>query len=1112
MTTAKRLPSCNICTMSDHRTPTQVLLAPAGAGKTRYALQRLVEASVRQPFGKKWVLLPTERQAHAFRRRLLDIDPSRHTFFNVDFVTFYALYAHLLDAAGVPHRCLDEAARFRLIRHVARSLAREGRFAVFGAIAATPGFARVAAGFIYELKQNLIEPDDFLAQAQTDKDRDLGLLYAQVQALLRRHDLVDREGEGWLALDTLRALPDLAADVELFLIDGFDQFSVVQARLVALLGGRARESILTLTTVPGQEAVIGRRFQRALDRLEAMHEAEGQPLDIADLDVTADDPRHPALRHIVDRISRVVAPVRASSEGALKLIEAPEPGDEIAAVFRHVKRLLLDGAHPNEIVVAVRDWATYAPQVLALAHTYDLAGVLAIQRGEPLRDNPAITALFDLLDLHVTDFRRRELLDVLRSPYVELHGLDGEWIQALDRVSRRLAVTGGRVAWRNAIRAAASIPLDPEDDQGERLLSAHAAEQLEFHLTRFFDRVTPPAAASARAYVRWLELLIGDDPERDPDDTEPIVPPDVQSVNMIGRLRRRGRAGLVERDLIAFARFKDVLRALVSSQTLFAGLGADETLPWAEFIADLKATVAATTTDPPRSREGRVLLTYTTDARGLPHRHVIIVGLSEGLFPARVPEDPLYLDSERARLAAAGIPLLTGAERADDDGLFYELVSLAQETLTLSRPTVKNGAPWPESHLWRGVKRLFRDADDLIARDRIALGAVPPPQQAASNSEAALAVADGLNAASVGPETAATYNWLLGEAPEFWERVAAGRAIEQRRLSARAPHDRYSGCLADAQMIAAVAEALGPTKVWSASQLNDYGLCAFRYFAGRLLQLGAQEEPDDGMTFVHVGSMNHEILEHTYKQIRALGLTIRPDNTEMAVSILRDVAREVLRDAPRRLGFQPSALWEQEKAVLLRKLDAFVRHDFSDASAIRRFGGGERTVYAVEVTFGDDGRDFMTLDLSGDAGPMRVRGKIDRIDRVGDSAVVIDYKTGSTKIGREELLAGRNFQMMLYLLAAETLLARDPDGPATVAGGAFWHIGSRELIGTLELDDAGREAMSAGMEHLARYLLLARGGDFTTEANKLEDGKCSRYCEFSTLCRIGIMARNKPRD
>ena len=82
------------------------------------------------------------------------------------------------------------------------------------------------AEFIYELKQNLIYPDAFAraAAAGTDKDRDLALIYSAYQERLRQHDLVDREGEGWLALEELENNPYIAADVALLLADGFDQF------------------------------------------------------------------------------------------------------------------------------------------------------------------------------------------------------------------------------------------------------------------------------------------------------------------------------------------------------------------------------------------------------------------------------------------------------------------------------------------------------------------------------------------------------------------------------------------------------------------------------------------------------------------------------------------------------------------------------------------------------------------------------------------------------------------------------------------------------------------------------------------------------------------------
>src|SRR5690606_15404367 len=135
--------------------------------------------------------------------------------------------------------------------------------------------------------------------------------------------------------------------------------------------------------------------------------------------------------------------------------------------------------------------------------------------------------------------------------------------------------------------------------------------------------------------------------------------------------------------------------------------------------------------------------------------------------------------------------------------------------------------------------------------------------------------------------------------------------------------------------------------------------------------------------------------------------------------------------------------------VLLRKLQAFVRTDFEDNPLARYGGDGPRTVLHVETKF--DGEQALTIDLGPDVGPLLVRGKIDRIARVGDAALVIDYKTGGARIGPEELRRGRNFQMMLYLLAAQALVEGDPAVPRGVQAGVFWHIGGRSVVGSLQL-------------------------------------------------------------
>jgi ATP-dependent helicase/DNAse subunit B len=285
--------------------------------------------------------------------------------------------------------------------------------------------------------------------------------------------------------------------------------------------------------------------------------------------------------------------------------------------------------------------------------------------------------------------------------------------------------------------------------------------------------------------------------------------------------------------------------------------------------------------------------------------------------------------------------------------------------------------------------------------------------------------------------------------------------------------------------------------------LNDYGVCGFRFFASRLLGLEALEAPEAGMDNRQLGTLYHEILEATY---RRLGGVIAPERTDEALAVLRSVADEKMATAPARLRFRPSFQWPQEQAVLRRRLEKLIRDDFGGTSPLdKKFEGAPREIYRQEARFGEDSP--FSIDLDGE--PLRLRGSIDRIDRQGDRVVLVDYKSGGTRFDKSEIERGRNFQMLIYLFAAQAVIDSDtaPDAPRSVAGGLFWQIG-RDALGDLRADDS--EVIAAGREHLSRDLGLARSGDFAAHANRLDAGKCAAYCDFHQMCRQSIMAKGKP--
>lgn len=1106
----------------------ELLLAPVGAGKTEQALATISRVADDKPFAKVWVLLATERQINEFRKRLIEHNAARQVVFNVEFFTFYDLYNRILDAAGQPTRQLGEAARIRLLRVLAKRLVQDGRLDVYQKIASKAGFVRTLADFFYELKQDIIEPEQFFAVTQQifgerQKDKELAALYDEYQSRLREHDIVDREGQGWLALAQLRQDKMLHRDVDLVVVDGYDQFTPLQAQMLAYLSERVGETLVTLTDVPAREETVGRRFKEARTTLQETYRNLEVELNIRQSSGQI-ELRHPDLQHLAENIFRLDGTATASS-GGIQFLTAPDAITETESVLRHVKHLLLydDGISPDDMIIVLRDYERYHVHIRNIGRSYNLP--LALHLGQSLAQTPPVQALMSLITLHdptsnLVNFLRRPLLDALRSPYFRAGQLSAADVDLLDRIGSEFAVVGGREAWLDAIELAVGQRAQAEDDNTAKppLIDHDKQQHLHEQLTTFFDAVTPSTQATIAQYVEWIEQLIGRDPVRSPDEAETDNPRGV--LNMVTHLRRDAPAHIVSRDLAALNQFKVVLQTLLSAQELLTTLeNTGETITWLDFLADLRTSIERESIESHPPREGRVLVTTATDARGLPHKHVFVMGLSEGVFPLRLAEDPLYLDNERIKLQQAGLPIETLSERAADDGLFYELISLATDQLMLSRPSVQDGAPWVESHLWRETTAVYADAETLISANERRIGQIVDILQAATFGEVAVAVADGLKASEISQEHIAAYNWLLKNNPAAWSNIHSGRSIEYKRMSTL-PHDRYTGLIQTPQLIDRLkTNILSVKHSWSASQLNDYGACPFRFFAGRVLYLEALQEPQLGMNARQLGSLNHSILEETYTQLAQAGVEIAAANLDFALQILEEVGLKQLAVAPQQLGFRASPIWQQEQDVLMTRLQALVTYDFTEMNAklAKQYGAQPRKPYIMEAKFGIGDGYGILLDTGTGIPPVTIGGYIDRIDRYGDNAIVLDYKTGSSKISLDELKIGRNFQIMLYILAAQGILDskqnNEPDAPQQVLGGFFWHIRDRKTSGVLvTADPEHMTLLNNARTMIGHYVQQAQAGHFTVDPSKPDsDGHCTTYCEFYKLCRVAVTHADKLR-
>lgn len=1086
--------------------PANLYLAPVGADKIATVVASLRAALGRggQTLPSVWVLTANRRQQLSFRGQLLSRYPQDQTFFNIEFFSFYTLYERLLNLAAQPARKIATATQLALLRSLAERMQAERQLRYFQQIAQTRGFIEILADLINELKQNRVDDEKFAQEAISDKDRDLAALYQLYQKTLKEQNLVDIEGEGWLALATLRDKPHIVGAVQRVIVDGFDQYTLVQARLLAQLARAAPQVDITLTALPAASQAFSRRSPLARQRLEDAFDELGIKLQVETL-AEKDSERHEDLWRLGQLLFQNKAAKPRSA--AIRLLAMPSEAEETRAVLRAAKAQLHAGARADDIMIALRDWDRYAAYFRQAQAEYKLP--LLLHNQPLLHTVPVIAALIDLLELS-PHFRRIELLDVLRSPYFDT-GLSAQDVDLLDRLSReRLFLRGSKADWVQMVKLAAQHPwIDDEDIDEDAVLDiSERTESLAGKLARFLDGIKPPEKATVEDYIDWLDRLLGPEPELE-ELEEPAEAPGEFSLGISELASDAARASddIAQRDRDALQSLHKIQDSmLVCGQILAQELAQSSEIAWARFWSDLKYALQTTSGQASGSaRNGRVLVSTATEARGLPQAHVYVMGLSEGLFPAETGDDPIYLDSERERLRARGIHLSTQAERADDRGLFVELISLPRQSLTLSRPAYKDGKPWLESTLWSAALQAFPETP-IEGAD---IGKVAPPEKAASQAELLLAMAD-LHANRPGmfkKNEGAWRAWLASqpEQARLWRQIRRGQKTELSRLSNYHAFDEYSGRLSRPFALETVKKMLGPRRVWSASQFKDYGACGFRFFAKRLLKLEEIAEPEAGYDSLQLGLLNHDILEETYFEIGAKELAIQPANLPQALEIFEKVAKEKLDSAPQKFGFVAPASWSAEKAMLLKRLRALIKKDFSAKSPLNRLGA-ERQVYSVEYKFTRQKIFFPEL---GEA--LLVSGQIDRIDESDRQMILVDYKTGSGKIARKEMIDGRDFQMMTYVMAMQADQQASAEH-AKLKHSLFWHLRSLESSGELDLDNAEHlDAIVGARAHVAANVNAARAGSFPVRPNN-EGGKCARYCEFARLCRFSVTNREKPQS
>ena len=298
--------------------------------------------------------------------------------------------------------------------------------------------------------------------------------------------------------------------------------------------------------------------------------------------------------------------------------------------------------------------------------------------------------------------------------------------------------------------------------------------------------------------------------------------------------------------------------------------------------------------------------------------------------------------------------------------------------------------------------------------------------------------------------------------------------------------------------------------LFSPTELEVYQLSPPRYFFQYVLGLRIPEPITPDLSPREQGELIHRILERYFRDNgRLFEQAVATPAVEAAcLAALGTEANRWFREwETKRPGLNPR-LFARRRNRILAVLEETIRLELAQTRARR----GRLVPTYLEWGFGGSG-ETPPLIFEAPEGPIRIRGRIDRIDvdPRHKRFLVIDYKTGATKVSGAQILKGEHLQLPLYLLAAQRLLLPDYDP----LGGVFFHLSdltkqdglvkasavpdylevsarSSSLVPERKWDEA-LATVEARVRELVKRI---RAGDFAPRT-----ARCEPYCDWRDICR-----------
>lgn len=995
----------------------RLILGRAGSGKSTLIYREISELVTEDPLGAPlWLLVPEQATSQAEGN--LATSGSVPGLARARVVSFQRLAYQLLhEVAGAALVQVGEIGRHMIIRRVVEQHKQE--LHTFYRSANQPGFIAELADLINELKSCRILPQDLVDVMAEQADKLSPTLQNKLHdlALLTSH-LSEQYSDVYL--DTADCLNLLAANLAKsptlagnpVWLDGFNGFTPQEYAVIGEMMQVCPQVTVSLTLPPD---LLGRRIQdddvfygpwETANKLRQLAHAVGvktEPVLVA-AEKNLRSPNNPALQYLEANYFNRLAEPFAATTPELQLVAAGNRRAEVEAAASEIRRLCREESYRyRDISITIRSFTDYDYLLSTVLTDYDIPHFLDKKRS--LDHHPLLELLNSALETVLENFPYEPVFRCLKT---DLFPLERDVVDILENYVLASGIRGSN-------RWLGEEPWIPYPGQGTDAADEHEAatiiNEARCRIATYLGELAEALKTGETAGDYTIALY------------NFLVALDIEN-SLIDWAEEAAERGQLEDASLHTQAWSAVIKLL---DELVAGLG-KEKIPLAEYARILTSGLAAIELGLIPPELDQVVVTSLGRSRHPEVKAALVLGITEGVLPARATVGGIFTDNERQILATCDLELGVSGERRlfNEQLLIYTALTRSSQQLWLSYPMAnEEGACLLPSSVVKRVQFMFpqlRITEHPVTPDALTGTAVFPylahPQPALQH----LAVR--LREAALGRPPAPVwwdvYSHLLAK--------AASRPALMRVLDSF--HKRNS----ESNLASGVVKRLyGSTLRASVSRIERFNACPFAFFSAYGLRL--QERPIYRLAALDLGNFFHDAMDRFVFELEQRKLDWGQLTDSQYDELTGQIVAELSPDLQNHILDSSSRLRH-----IAKKLEGTLGR--SARILGKHASRGKFRPLGVELSFGPEGEVPGLAFTLADGTRMELAGRIDRLDlATADSGQaylrVIDYKSGSSKLTPLEVYYGIKMQLLTYLHVAEKC-ATDLLPPATTGAGALY--------------------------------------------------------------------------